>query len=275
MFIMGNSSIFDESFYFTQPEALLFFQEMQEGINRQRALEKDAFSLALKDYDSFLNEVAKLIISLGYHSCLDCSIILSYLISHGFLSDKKQFVKGSLTTEINSKAGTSIVRGIGCCRNYAALHQDVFEKLGEPIEAFYCYGGENKSLKKASQPANHVINLVLYRENLYGIDLYNENRLYSFKTPFILREVSPHDSSMLRYKPYYDIIMGMTFSEVKERIYRNQQYSSKESIDSASYQDIITSTIQRLDECQQTLQDFHEETKYLKKRIVEQLPSSY
>ena len=271
---MNKPTIYNEENYLFNEEALQSFKDMYHERLIHWSKEKKDYRKTLKKYDKFIGEVAKFIKELGYHSCLDCSLILSYLIHHGYLSKDMVFKSGSYepSTEISSRLGTSILTGMGCCRNVAGLQEDVFHELGIQTEPFYCYEGANLFHKEANRPANHVINLVFYDHNLYGMDLFNQNRLYSFRTPLILKEDSTHSGRRLRYKPYYEIIMGASVKDIKDKLYQFQDYAKRDVLSPFVFEDEIKYDAKRMMmESEDVLHDFHEKTKSLKREIVEGL----
>ena len=126
------TSIFDEDVYLKgNHESMQVF--IGEYLDRQQKKQKEQelFSSVFEKYDSFISQVANLIKSLGYHSSIECSLVLSYLINKGILSKVLLFEPEALkqSSEIETCFGTTIIRGKGCCRNYSAIHEDVMKKL--------------------------------------------------------------------------------------------------------------------------------------------------
>jgi len=257
------------------PIYIRFFEESYRNNNAKALEEQDIFKCVLEEYDEFIEKVALFIKQLGYKSILECSMIISFLVNNGYLSSDMEFEMKAPNSkkEISSSLGTSIVRGEGCCRNYTQIHQDIFAKLGEYMEKLYCYQGSNVFNRAKNSRANHVISLVRHENNTYGIDLYNNDRLYHFINSLVLKEISMYDSSLLRYKPYYDISMdGMSLEEVLKRLETFEDYSKNRFINPFDYQDGIKFEIQRrLRRSEDDMKAFHEETKVLKKTIAEDI----
>ena len=274
-----QKSIFNEDVYFRSPETLKKFKEIHE---KQQAIwdkEQETFSNEIQKYDILIEEIAELIKKLGYHSSLDCSIILSYMISHGYLSYDQTF-KGqnpNPETEISICLGTSIIRGEGCCRNYAKMHQDVFNRLKRSSQLFYCYEGSKFFGIEKNHQANHVINLIWYDNNVYGIDTYNNNHLFHFNSALSMKEVSTTLATPLRYKPYYELLTGeSTLKDIKEKLIKYKEYSNRPIINPFIYEDeIVWATKIKMDEHSSILRDFHEKTKVLKKELKESIEKKF
>jgi len=271
---------FDEDNYLDgNPLCIRYFEESYRDNTKKWEKEKTEFASVLYNYDQLVEIVANFIRNLGYKNAIDCSMIISYLVNNGFLSNEMNMESKSPNPdeEISSSLGTSIIRGEGCCRNYTQIHQDIFNKLGESLNKLYCYQGNNAFNKARKSPANHVIGLIEHEDNLYGIDLYNGDRLYCFKNGLVLKEISITDSCVLRYKPYYDIAAaGLTLDEVNEKIKRFKTYSEKRSINPFDFQDDIRFRIKRrLRRKEDSMYELHEKTKVLKKDIVEEMNRAF
>ena len=268
-------SAYDEDNYLDgNPFYLRFFEEEYLKNKMKWHQELKDFRPVFKLYDELITEIAIFIKHLGYTSSLDCSIILSYLINCGYLSHDLEFSgKVPKEREIDSCMGTNIVIGNGCCRHFASMHTDVFSKLGIDTTRFYCYDGDNPFNRAKIASANHVINLIEYDGNMYGIDLYNNNRLFHFRNPFILTSITTYTNSELRYKPYYEITRGeSTLEDIIAKIERFKEYSTRRFINPYDYYDgIKLETESRLRRSEDDMMDFHEETKMLKKEISEEI----
>lgn len=262
-------SIYNEKNYLLNPEVCESFHDTYERNKYRWDAEKEFFQDTLKQYDSFIDEVANLLHQMGYSSALECSIMVSFLINHGYLSHDFDFSgkPADAKKEISFRLGTTIVTGDGCCRNYASLLMDVLQRLKLPVDNFYCYQG---SIKKGfNKQANHVINLVRHDGNVYGIDTYNHNRLYHFKTPLKMVEVSSRTRYQLLYKPYYEITIGeANLLQIKQRLKRFQGYSEKPILNPFEYEERHHDTVKRMRMEYDTLYQFHEDTKELKEEIA-------
>ena len=270
-------SIYNEQNYLFNPDVIPKFEEKYEQKRRLWDQEKEVFHDTLKKYDDYIAEVAELLHHLGYSSALECSLLISYLIESGVLSNEYIFIDQvpDSKKEIHCRLGTTIVTGAGCCRNYACFLKDIFDCMHIPTDYFYCYQGIPRI--GFEKKANHVINLIRHEENVYGIDLYNGNRLYHFKTPFIQSEVAKRPFYQLLYKPYFEITMGeATLEQIKQRIKRFQDYSTRPIINPTEYKDTIRSNARKKAyENHDALYEFHDKTKTLKKEIVQDIHRVY
>lgn len=222
------------------------------------------------DYDRYIELIADELMKFKFNSSLDYSVALGYLIDKGYLSDKLNYKTEVAKNEILAKLGISILLGSGCCRNVSDMHKDVFNKLDINSNPFYCYQGVNFFNKGENKEANHVINLVNYEDNLYGIDLNNSCLLYHFVNPFIMSSISSVHSEKLRYKPYYDYVFDdKTINEIEDKIVLYKDCSKKKKISFFEYEMEIKDRVENvLFENRSELIDFHNKTKTLRKKII-------
>lgn len=270
------ANIFDEDVYLKGcHESMKVF--VGEYLDRQKTKkqEQELFSSTLEKYDLFITKVAELIKSLGYHTSIECSLILSYLINKGLLSKDLLFTPEAMpqANEIETRFGTTIIRGNGCCRNYSALHEDIWKKLDFFVKQFYCFEPGIFFRSPHIAQANHVISLIEYNDNYYGIDLYNNANLFRFTKALVLRNISSVFSYKLYYKPYYEIITGdSNLEEIKRNISEYQKCSKKTILNPLAYEYELKPAIkQAMDREWDTLVGFHEQTNPLKKEIVEEI----
>ena len=266
---------YNEKNYLFDPKAIRKIEELGLYSQDKADLEKRLYKDALEHYDEFIEEVAKLIHHLGFSSTIECSIMISFLIHNGFLSNDCFIIDRSpdAKKEISHRLGTSIIKGEGCCRNYTNMLKDIFEVLDLPTDNFYCYQG---SMKRAlEKPANHVISLMPYEGNIYGIDTYNRNTLFRFRNGLYTIEVSRRPKRELLYKPYYEIVLGENdYNGVKARIKRFDNYSKQDTINRTQYiHEIKQPTEKRMERKFNELYSFHEKTKSLKKQICREIRS--
>lgn len=269
-----KKTIYNEDSYLSgDPSIIQHFEKSFAERENVWLIEKLYYQEALEKYEQFIAKVADLIRSLGYKNSLESSFCLSYLIHNGYLSHDLSFsdLPPDQEKEITCRFGINIVLGDGCCRNYSGMHRDVFQKLGLSSENLYCYQGNHAFNIPKQSRANHVINLINYEGLAYGIDLYNLNNLFHFINPFSLAEISTTRRTLLRYKPYTEIEYGeSTFEDILEKIKRFEEYASKRAINPFDYEANLKYELKRRIRREEDLyQDFHEETKLLKKEIKE------
>ena len=79
---------YNEKNYLFDPKAIRKIEELGLYSQDKADLEKRLYKDALEHYDEFIEEVAKLIHHLGFSSTIECSIMISFLIHNGFLSNE-------------------------------------------------------------------------------------------------------------------------------------------------------------------------------------------
>ena len=267
-----KTSIFNEKNYLNNESIRKQFEDLAIDRKQIWELEKYKFHDSIEKYDELIEEIALFIKKMGYNSALDCSILISQLIFHGFLSYDLDYVDEPFKPEeeISYCLGTSIIRGKGCCRNLASMHKDIFQKLNLESKLFYCYIGARLFGYEKNRQANHVINLVIENDNLYGIDLYNGNTLFHFISGLEMGQISSQNNVHLLYKPYYELLTGeSTIEDIHETIKEYEELSKKEPIKPLYYEyDIRGKTKKKVDSLYEECFNFHEKTKTLKKEIV-------
>ena len=272
---MTPSPYNEDNYLDGNPIYIRYFEASYRANLKKWQEEQEEFSSVLENYDELVTKIALFIKHLGYTSSIDCSMTLSYLINCGFLSHDMAFESEPPKTgqEIDYSLGTNIVIGNGCCRNFTQMHLDVFQKLGIPLQKFYCYEGINPFNRAKNANANHVISLIEFADNLYGIDIYNSDRLFHFRDSFTMTSISMNYTNHLRYKPYYEITHeGATLEDILAILEKFGEYSKKRSINPFDYCDHIKfETGRRLRRLEDEMMDFHEETKTLKKDIHDEM----
>ncbi len=275
-------SIYNEASYLSGDQDVIeeFHQDFLEDQERIEK-EKIKFANVLKNYDELITRTAKFLRSLGYKSSIDCSLLLSYMIRDGILSNNQVFTadEQKYTQEILANLGTTIVVGNGCCRNHAKMHADVFNALGLYTKDFYCFLGASARSGAINSQCNHVINLINYNNQLYGIDLYNSNRLFRFRNPFVMIEITNRDKQYLRYKPYKELEEGTSdIYKIVEQLDIFRRSSQTRSINASEYEGNLKPAAHRRynqlnADC--VFDDFHEDIQPLKKEIYDEMTSHF
>lgn len=232
-----------------------------ENINE----ELDRYNEIKDDYKLFIEEVIDELLSYNLSNSLEYSIVLNYLIDNGYLSIDNLFIHKDTNKELKSLLGISIITGEGCCRNISSIHKDIFDKLSLYDKLFYCYQGFGNGHNKH---ANHVINLIHYDNNIYGIDLHNKSNLYYFKDSMKMKLISEYNSDTLTYKPYYELIVNESnIDTIKETINSFNDYSKRNSLSSLEYDEIKYDIISNMNNKSNELDTFSNKTKTIKKII--------
>ena len=268
-----KKNIYDERVYLSGSSYAL------KALEQKRKIETDIYNEEiskykdlLQQYKIFVQKVAELLKGLKLSNPLAYSLALSYLIKRGYLSKDLHFRFEESPNEVSVNYGMNILAGFGICRNFADMQKDVLDALGEYVKKFYCVEGVSMA-KARKKKANHVINLIRYDGVLYGIDLFNDDKLYHFKDKFILSEISFESSTKLRYKPYLDFtIDGNSMEEIFATLRLFEEESRKKPIFALTYEDeIIPDILEYLRKEHGTFMDFHAETKDLRENIVESI----
>ncbi len=261
-------SIFNEQRYLNgDTEALEAIYELQKAHLEEELEDMEKYRETIIYYELFLDEVVDELLKYDLNNSLEYSIALSYLLDHGYLSNDCTFKHKVSNQEITGKLGINIVLGKGCCRNISDFHKDIFNKLQLSIQPFYCFQGIRKGTNRG---ANHIVNLVDYKDNKYAIDLHNYCFLYHFKKPFVMEPVSIVNKDKLLYKPYYGIILGETdLDTIKENIKKFEEYSKIKPISSFEYGDDIKHRTKELMRSNKSnFEKFDSKTKVLKRKIA-------
>ena len=274
-----SNSIFNEDNYLNgNKENLRFFAENYQDRLERCEIEKNKFANILNNYDEFITMVAKYLKQIGLKNPLEYSMFIKLLIDKGYLSQNLLLEKKGPkeNQEITSSLGTSIIIGNGCCRHYTKMHQDIFNKLDLPFFMFYCYQGETPYPSIKDEEANHVISLIPYDEQVYGLEIYSGYRLFGFKDPFTLEEISTKTHYTLRYKPYFELIMGeSTIPHIKRRLNAFELVADRYSIEPKEWEhkkEQMKKKIFFLNECCIPY-EIHEATEVLKDEIALEMKS--
>ena len=222
-------------------------------------------------YNEFLDELVDELEKYKINNSLEYSLFLNRLIRNGYLSIDNEFKYEESHNEIIPALGLNIILGHGCCRNLSAIHQDVFDKLNIEIKPCYCYYG-NVLLCK-NKKANHVINFIEYKDNIYGVDLGGNSKVFKLKYP-LLESIEKKNKVFLRHKPYYDIITNQDIEDIVEliedimnSIYEYCLCSDEPTISIAELEEIKYKIDYLFSVKERKLKRFSNRTKVLKKEI--------
>ena len=225
----------------------------------------------LEAYKKYISEVKELVDSLKIKNELLCSIIIELLIKRGFFSCSLSFKNVKSHKEsVKLHSGTSILLGVGCCRNYAAFYDDVFEGMyNHPTS----YGGV-LSDDDSTEKSNHVINLINYEDKIYGYDLFNGSP-YTFVTP---HEMKPdvESSQRLRYRSYWDLIKpnGDTLNKIEEN-FKIYSQSVGSSIDQEDYKSKVKEAKHIIEDKRYFLSKFYVHTLREKHKVKRKILRKY
>lgn len=261
----------DEKLYLNNDKSAIdAINLLRERYSFLYALENWRFGELLRIYNHYLLQLSNVLSGLDLSGPMDYSIAMAYLIKNGYLSYDKDFKDEETKQEVHTRYGTSIINGYAVCRNYSDINRDILMLLDMYVKNIYCYrnpSGVNNSIKKS---ANHVVNLIEYDGVKYGIDLFNDCQLFKFDNSFILSRISDDKPSKMRYKPYFEIIVGdSTLEDVIKKVEEFDIESKKETISSYEYENGIKNRVlSYMKRNRDIFEDFHRETNEDKEEMV-------
>ena len=230
------------------------------------------FKYEINLYNCLLDETIKMINSMKTFNGLEYSILISYLINNGYMSNKLSLEKKNPNVDYIGKFGLNVVRGKAICRHFSQMHKDIFDKLQIYSDMFYCvlYKGFIFHLSN-KYFSDHLANIIEYNNDLYVIDILNNNRLFYFINDYYLREIkSGHFNYKIRYTPIFDYTLNnKDVDEIKLQIKKNKTYNAK--ITPEEYIQIKHNTLRYLNDNRNVFIDFHNETSDLKNEINDSL----
>ena len=222
------------------------------------AEEEKLYGDIFKEYEKFLLELIKLLKSINLSNTLEYSIALGYLIWNGYLSKDLKYNRNEAKNELRKNRGINIILGEGCCRNFSDLHYDIMKKLNEYVRKYYC---ASRVLFKPLNitESNHVLNIIEYDDLLYGMDLYNQSRLFKFIDGFNLKDISFFSNVKLRNKPYLNLIYtDEMIDDIVNDIKIYEEDSKKRHMSAFEYYDYLLPTItEYLNSQKDAFIDFH------------------
>ena len=227
----------------------------------------------IEEYYKYIKRISYLVKSMSIpDNAISASIVLNKLTKTGMFSDNYCLVlRTPNIKDIAGFLGINIIRGEAVCRHITGFQGDVLGELNLMSEPFYCYVGKKKLEDAGKVEANHVINLILYKDNLYGYDAMNDG-LYQFVDDSVMEEMFTPKPHYIYYKPYMDIVMQNTsvngannlidiFSKIKE----------KEVISQEEYNYILYWADSMIKKNSSLLDDFHESGKKYIRKITNHL----
>ena len=269
-------NIYNENVYLSNDSsAMMYFGEKREKNLRKQVDQRIKYIKIIEEYNRFLLVLRNFMKTLGLNSEIENAIALAWLERNGYLSFNKNITNGQeAKNEILGRYGMSILGGYCVCRNISEMAYDVLRLLDYYVKQLYVYQ-PNLSLPTSARlkQANHVINLIEHEGVNYGIDLCNGCGLYRFKNKLTLEKITQEIGGKLRYKPYYEFIVGQsTQEEIGKQLKQFEIDSKKRTIAPVEYElGIYPDTIQFMNAHKDMCEDFHIETNETKGNIVRSL----
>ena len=223
----------------------------------------------IKAYNEYLDYVSYLIKALSIpNNEINRMIILGILIKKGIFSEDKQFFYEKDKKEIMGYSGISIVKGIGNDNNISHFSYDVLEKFDSACEPIYV----RRALKDSEEYAydSKVINLVEFRNNLYGYDIV-DGRIYAFIHDGFMKELFTKRISYLMYDGIRDMQeQNKSIDTVRSLERIMDSYKHKRILSYDEYKIFRDIAMTRADN-PRLLNDFSNSSKKLIKRITDNL----
>ena len=236
-------------------------------------LEDIAYQNVVNKYNEFIELTTNYLHELGYSSAIECSHMISYLIRNGLLSHNCKIINKALPSkkELRNHLGATIIMGNGVCRNKCNMMWDIFQASSLKIDRFSCV----KFDKNGFHDEFHIIPLIEHENNLYGVDVTNDDNLYHFTSSAVMERIGAKGEKLL-YQPSIDMILNYKdLFDVKNGLIQWDSLANKDStIDKDEYYKNRKKTIGRVKRHIKKLLDFLDKTKPLKQEIFEELKKS-
>lgn len=245
-------------------------EECKQLIEEKKQIESIEYNYLIKKYYEYIKMIGEFLKSLELYNSLEYGLAIRYLIYNGYLSYNNKFEDRFIFyKEIVSKPGINVIDGEGCCRNISDLYKDIMDYLNMYCEKYYCYLSYHKIGKRLfNKEANHVANIIEYKDNLYIMDLYNNN-LLRFINSFEAKAISYVKNLYLGYKPYFDyIVENYSLDDIDNRLHEFEESSKKEHISELIWFDnIMSDTMFYISDNKNLFKEFSEDTNNIKKEI--------
>ena len=233
-------------------------------------LEDIAYQNVVNKYNEFIELTTNYLHELGYSSAIECSHMISYLIGNGLLSHNCKIINKALPSkkELRNHLGATIIMGNGVCRNKCNMMWDIFQASSLKIDRFSCVIFD----KNGFYDEFHIIPLIEHENNLYGVDVTNDDNLYHFTSSAVMERIGAKEKKLL-YQPSIDMILNYKgLFDVKNSLMQWDSLANKEStIDKNEYYMNRKRAISRVRHNNKKLIDFLDKTKPLKQEIFEEL----
>jgi len=178
-------------------------------------------------YDEYINNIVELFDFIKCNeSDLFYSLVFEILIEIGFFSADRNYQNNiDDFKELSIKRGINIINGEGVCRNLACFYEDVFSFFYNYPLKMCCYHHSEKESDYKKLYGNHVINLTLNNDTLYGIDLTN-HCLFTVINKKMMRGLGFDE--FLSYTPGGDLLFKMTtFLNINDDLFKEINETKK------------------------------------------------
>ena len=258
---------FDERIYLDENNVYEreFLLSEQRFWNIREIYDGILYASLIKEYDSYINIARKLVDEIVPNKDdLTKMNIIMYLIRNGVFSHTNTFEDKVPSVDIlKSKLGLNILDGYGCCRHFSSFINDIMPQA----ISLACVGEvDNPFISEA----NHVINKVEYKGEIYGFDAFN-NALFEYTSEFEMKQIHEEEDMILYYKPYAEVMFyKRTFEEIKQFLMQIKESGSK-SINAQKLRLIESYTKVKVYISKDLIQDFKSDTRVQLEGINEQI----
>lgn len=268
---------YDERYYLTMIGVFerRMLELWKERVNRDKDEEMNNYSSLIEEYNLYIKTASKLVEELSLKdNSISIALVTSALIESGTFS-YDSIIKDSCEDILTLKLGLNILNGIGCCRNVSSFINDIFNAMDRKCDVLTVVQLEERNQKKAlTSKANHMINLIHYKNVPYGFDMMNNmGSLYYFNNAFELLPVDTKEETYMYYKPYIELVyQNRSFEYIKEKL-KYLKENGKLAITQEEFKGIITETDEKLCSNISLVKDFLFDTNGRMKSINEKIKS--
>ena len=252
-------------------DAIFKYLIMGRGTKTYYDLEDIAYQNVVNKYNEFIELTANYLHELGYSSAIEYSHMISYMIRNGLLSHNCKIINKALPVkkELRNHLGATIIMGNGVCRNKCNMVWDIFQASSLKIDRFPCIIFDKNGFH---DELFHIIPLIEHENNLYGVDVSNDDDLYHFTSSAVMERIGAKEEKLL-YQPSTDMILNYKdLFDVENSLKQWDSLANKEStIDKNEYYKNRKKAISRVKNNNKKLIDFLDMTKPLKQEIFEEL----
>ena len=223
-------------------------------------------------YSSLVQDIANFIKEINVNNDnLSYAIILKALTDMGVFSNNGILkYSGDASDAIIGYPGINVITGNICCRHIANFQYNVFDKGNLGNKLFYCFLTNNNLKNSSNIYGNHVINLIYYKNNLYGYDAIN-NDLFSFIDDSKMSSLFNNKTKYVYYVDYLDRIFGNNFTDVDILKERFEKFKNENVISYDEYLDICNYVKKIIVYNKYDIKSFKCATKEKIKRIIDKL----
>ena len=226
----------------------------------------------IRAYYEYINLIAYMVRVLSLPNNSICqSIVLNMLINNGLFSYEGEFKYKEYFREVKGFPGLNVVLGEGSMQHVAGFNHDVLSHNKLMSDVLYGYLTPSSRTDVENKKANAAINLIEYKNNLYGFDSKHEI-LFSFKDRMRMDDVFGTDMASIYYKPYMDMINGnLSIGKIHSMMQVYEALINKPVISKEEYEFILNYAKLEVGRNKELFDEFKNSSKKYIKRITNQI----